>query len=74
MAADPPNSKNVRKTDASEKLTAKRERGRARLIRGATIVENARTSKNPQLNASCVRLAIASTKQIPPPRMTVPFA
>jgi len=47
MAAGPPYRRNVRKTAASEKLIANRDRGSVRLIRGPTRVEKAITRKNP---------------------------
>ena len=74
MAAGPPYSKNVKKTEASEKLIKKRECGKARLMRGATIVENARTSRNPQLKVSCVRPTSANAKHTPPTRIMNPLA
>ena len=73
IAADPPYSRKVKNTAASEKLIANRERGSVRLIRGPTIVENASTNKKPKLNASRGRVASDKTMHTKPIEITIPF-
>ena len=74
IADGPPNIKNARKTDASEKLIANRDLGRARLIRGATMVEKARINRKPQLIVFAGRSASAKKKQAPPAAIIIHFA
>src|SRR5438105_2096482 len=66
IAAGPPKNRNVRKTQASEKLIANFERGRARLMRGATKAENTKTHKKLKLIDSAGRLATDHPKQSMP--------
>ena len=74
MAAGPPYIKNVRNTAASEKLMANLELGKVRLIRGPTIVENARITRNPMLKVSTGNPASANATQTAPAEMVIPFA
>lgn len=53
---------------------ANRECGISRLIRGATIIEKAITSKKPQPSDGSERLVRAATKQIIPKRTIIHFA
>jgi hypothetical protein len=64
----------VRKTAASEKLIANRERGRARLILGARIVEKSMVARNPGVKVDAERSETARPKQTVPARIAVPFA
>jgi len=73
IAAGPPYIKNVKNTAASEKLIANRERGRARVIRGATSVENTRITRNPQLKVADDNSVSANEKQTIAARMTIPL-
>ena len=73
IAADPPYSRKVKNTAASEKLIANRERGSVRLICGPTIVENTSTNKKPKLIASRGKAARAKTTHTNPIEITIPF-
>lgn len=73
IAAGPPYKRKVRNTAASEKLIAKRDRGKVKLIRGPTKVENARTMKNPELIVSPGKAAKDNAMQIAPDAIVTAF-
>jgi len=73
MAAGPPYIRNVRKIEASEKLIAKLERGRVRLILGARMVENKTIARNPMRKADSFNPDTAYPRHNIPARTNVPF-
>src|SRR4051812_31494345 len=74
IAAGPPNSRNVRKMTASEKLIANPDLGRARLMRGARKTKTAATRTKRQLRMGNVREAAAKTRHIAPRAIETLFA